>query len=227
MTEAEWLACEDAQQMLKLFGVKHHRKLWLLISASSREIWPLLTNLGRWAVTVSELYADGTVTELDLRKCMSELEEESDPFIAVPTTKDFANSALGASIPLTVASVSSALSCAVSAAGCWAGESASDGVYDQTVDAERDRATRTQVTLLRDIFGNPFRPVAFSSSWRSETVVALASAIYTERAFDRMPILADALEEAGCDHADVLSHCRGPGPHVRGCWVVDGVLGKE
>ena len=80
---------------------------------------------------------------------------------------------------------------------------------------------------LRDIFGNPFRPVAFADSWRSETAVALASGVYAERAFDRMPILADALEEAGCDHADVLSHCRGPGPHVRGCWVVDGVLGKS
>lgn len=85
----------------------------------------------------------------------------------------------------------------------------------------------TQCELIRCVAGNPFRPVAFSPSWRSETAVALASAIYAERAFDRLPILADALEEAGCDHADVLSHCRGPGPHVRGCWVVDGVLGKS
>jgi hypothetical protein len=83
-----------------------------------------------------------------------------------------------------------------------------------------------QCDLLRCIFGNPFRPVAFDPKWRSETVVALAAAIYEERAFDRLPILADALEEAGCDHADVLSHCRGDGPHARGCWVVDGVLGK-
>ncbi len=80
--------------------------------------------------------------------------------------------------------------------------------------------------LLRDIFGNPFRPVAFDPAWRTETVVALACGIYAERAFDRMPILADALEETGCDHADILSHCRGPGPHACGCWVVDAVLGK-
>lgn len=80
--------------------------------------------------------------------------------------------------------------------------------------------------LLRDIFGNPFRPFSFADSWRSETVVAVATGIYAERAFDRMPILADALEEAGCDHPDVLAHCREPGPHVRGCWVVDLVLGK-
>ncbi len=79
---------------------------------------------------------------------------------------------------------------------------------------------------LRDIFGNPFRPVVLDPSWRTETVVALANGIYADRAFDRMPILADALEEAGCDQADILAHCRGDGPHVRGCWVVDSLLGK-
>jgi hypothetical protein len=83
------------------------------------------------------------------------------------------------------------------------------------------------ITLLRCIFGNPFRPVAFAPHWRSETAVSLATGIYDERAFDRLPILADALEEAGCDNADVLAHCRGDGPHARGCWVVDGVLGRE
>jgi hypothetical protein len=58
-------------------------------------------------------------------------------------------------------------------------------------------------------------------------VTTLAQTIYNDRAFDRMPGLADALREAGCDHQDMLSHCRGPGPHVKGCWVVDVVLGKE
>lgn len=84
-----------------------------------------------------------------------------------------------------------------------------------------------QADQLRDIFGNPFRPVVFDPRWRTETTVALAAGIDAERAFDRLPILADALEDAGCDHADILHHCRGPGPHVRGCWVVELVLGKE
>ncbi len=81
--------------------------------------------------------------------------------------------------------------------------------------------------LLRDIFGNPFRPVAFDPAWLTSTVSALATGIYTERAFDRLPILADALQDAGCDNEDILSHCRGPGPHVRGCWAVDLLTGRQ
>jgi hypothetical protein len=81
--------------------------------------------------------------------------------------------------------------------------------------------------LLRDIFGNPFRPVTIARSCRTPTVVALAKAIYADRAFDRLPILADALEEAGCDDTEVLAHCRGDGPHVRGCFVVDLLLDKR
>ena len=84
-----------------------------------------------------------------------------------------------------------------------------------------------QLGLLRDIFGNPFRPVPFSPSWRTSAVVALAAQMYESRDFSAMPILADALQDAGCDSADVLDHCRSEGPHVRGCWVVDLVLGKE
>jgi hypothetical protein len=87
---------------------------------------------------------------------------------------------------------------------------------------------RAQATLARDLFGPlPFRPVALSPEWRTDTAVALARQMYESRDFGAMAILADALQDAGCDSADVLDHCRGPGPHVRGCWVVDLVLGKE
>jgi hypothetical protein len=75
---------------------------------------------------------------------------------------------------------------------------------------------------LRDIF--PFRPVTLSRSWLTVTVLTLAQGIYDERAYDRMPILADALEDAGCDSEELLNHCRGAGPHVRGCWAVDLLL---
>jgi hypothetical protein len=83
------------------------------------------------------------------------------------------------------------------------------------------------IRLVHDVVGNPFRPVAFASAWRTSTVVALAKVMYESRDFTAMPILADALQDAGCTNDDILDHCRGNGPHVRGCWVVDLVLGKE
>jgi hypothetical protein len=96
-------------------------------------------------------------------------------------------------------------------------------VVRQAVDPRKAR----QADLLRDVFGNPFRRVAVDPAWLTSTVVALARGIYAEKAFDRLPILADALMDAGCDHAAVLGHCRSDGPHVRGCWVVDLLLGKS
>ena len=95
------------------------------------------------------------------------------------------------------------------------------------VKAARVRERQQQRRLLREVAGNPFRPVAFDRSWLSSTVVALATGIHQDRAFDRLPILADALEDAGCDNAEVLDHCRGSGPHVRGCHVLDLILGKS
>jgi hypothetical protein len=84
-----------------------------------------------------------------------------------------------------------------------------------------------QANILRDIFGNPFRPIVFSAEWRtSSSVAALARQMYESRDFGAMPILADALQDAGCDNDDILNHSRGPGPHVRGCWALDLVLRK-
>ena len=85
-----------------------------------------------------------------------------------------------------------------------------------------------QAALLRDIFGNPFRPVTLDPSWLTSNVRILARGIYDDRAFGRMPILADALQDAGCENEDILNHCRDANQvHVRGCWVVDLVLGKS
>jgi hypothetical protein len=88
--------------------------------------------------------------------------------------------------------------------------------------------------VLRDLFGNPFRPVTLPPAWRTAEGFALAQAAYNERKLPagtldvgRLAVLADALEDAGCSDRTVLEHIRGPGPHVRGCWVVDLLLGKE
>jgi hypothetical protein len=91
------------------------------------------------------------------------------------------------------------------------------------VEAERE----AQVIMLRCIFGNAIQATDFLPTWRTDTVLTLAHQMYESREFSAMPILADALQDARCDNDDILEHCRGPGPHVRGCWVVDLILGKE
>jgi hypothetical protein len=98
------------------------------------------------------------------------------------------------------------------------------------VQKEHDAFQRDHVNFLRDLFGNPFRPVSIDPTWlawNGSTVRKLAQSLYEEYAFDRLAILADALEDAGCTDAGILEHCRGPGPHVRGCWVLDLLLGKQ
>jgi hypothetical protein len=103
--------------------------------------------------------------------------------------------------------------------------------------AEREEALGAQpqrfptrqelIAPFRDIFGNPFRQPNFDSAWRTDTALSLARQMYESREFGAMPILADALQDAGCDNDDVLNHCRGSGPHVRGCWVVDLLTGRK
>lgn len=109
----------------------------------------------------------------------------------------------------------------------WASDFVAHSTNRYEDGAEDDYPAGTQLLpLIHDIFGNPFRPVNIDPSWLTSTVVVLASGIYQDRAFDRMPILADALQDAGCDNEGILSHCRGDSTHVRGCWVVDLLLGK-
>jgi hypothetical protein len=93
---------------------------------------------------------------------------------------------------------------------------------------DRHRAVRaSQSECLRDLFGSSFYLVAFDASWRSATAVNLAGRMYDTGEFDAMPVLADALQDAGCEVSAVRDHCHGPGRHFRGCWVVDLVLGRQ
>jgi hypothetical protein len=94
---------------------------------------------------------------------------------------------------------------------------------------------KAQAASLRDLFGPlPFRPASFDPAWSTPAVLALARAAYEERSLpagtldpDRLAVLADALADAGCDQEELLGHLRGPGVHVRGCWVLDLVTGRE
>jgi hypothetical protein len=90
------------------------------------------------------------------------------------------------------------------------------------MEAER----QGQVALLRDVFGNPFRRPSVEPSWGTPAVLALARSMFEERQFREMPVLGDALEEADCTDEQLLFQCRQPAEHVRGCWVLDLLLGK-
>jgi hypothetical protein len=94
-------------------------------------------------------------------------------------------------------------------------------------EARRDAERAAHLELVWCVFGDTLRRVAFDPAWRTSAAVALARTAYEERHFQDLPLLADALEEAGCGDKAILEHCRGPGPHVRGCWVVDLVLGQQ
>jgi hypothetical protein len=106
-----------------------------------------------------------------------------------------------------------------------------EAVIRTAVATAQTAEQQAQAVILRCILGNPFRPLQPLDpswlKWNGGTIRHIAEGIYEERAFDRLPILADALEEAGCTDPDILSHLRGPGPHVRGCWPVDLILGKS
>jgi hypothetical protein len=207
MNEQEWLQCTDPAQMLEFLKDKTtDRKCRLFAVACCQRVWHLLTEIGKEAVCCAERFADGTATAKELAS-------------ADNAGYWHGNALFINEEPETVQSAYFAAFLAVR--GEYA-ESSSEAARSLGGDEANE-----QGRLSRDIFGNPFRPIAIDPRWQTSTVVDLGSAIYQERAFDRMPILGDALEDAGCDNDEIIQHCRGPGLHVRGCWVVDLILGKE
>jgi hypothetical protein len=218
MTESEWLACTNLNQMqIWIFHTGVHpssRKNKLFEVACCRQIWHIITDTRcRRAIEVAEQFADGMASENELAAARSALRVRRS---RVTTAGQLAESVAGGNTSFSEWGVRKL---ALRHAGL--------DPKDEAADAA---AMSQQADLYRDIIGNPFRPLNIDPtwlSWRDGTVVKLARAIYDERAFDRLPILADALEDAGCTNNDILDHCRNPGPHVRGCLVVDLLLGKS
>jgi hypothetical protein len=229
MTEHEWLVCDDPNRMLHfLRGKASDRKFRLFAVACCRRIWHLLTDArSREAVETGERYADGLVREPD-RLAIAEAAKHVDC--------DCTNNAADAAY--LAAEINSPKNHPDAEWGV-ASDTMSSAAYadPRFVEARTtDFGLRyyplasiqeAHCQLLRDIFGNPFRTVAVERSWLTSEVVTLAETIYDRRAFDRMPDLADALEKAGCTYAVILDHCRNSKEHVRGCWVVDLMLGKH
>jgi hypothetical protein len=220
MTEAEWLACTEPDGMLAfLRGKATGRQSRLFACACCRGIWGMLTDPRiRRAVESAEAFADGLI-EPD---ALAVSEEEAEAAISRGPSGEPLDSAAYAAWWTTAAYEDSPGEIADQTAR-WVEQALVDSLGPSAGDSEPTR----QSDLLRDVFGALFRPTASRPEWVTPMVLALAGGIYADRAFDRLPILADALEEAGCMDAEILSHCRGPGPHVRGCWVVDLILGKE
>jgi hypothetical protein len=208
MTEAEWLACTDPWAMLQYPGCASKRKLRLVACGCCQRVWHLVRDDScKRIVELVERVADQP--ELEIR---------------LPTVWDEVRRMFGHyAPPIPYPSYAAALT------ACVMPESLSQ-IFEHAVPKSDDYAAeRTQqCALLRDIFGNPFRPVTFSPAWCTDTALSLAKQIYDSRDFSAMPILADALQDAGCDNDDILNHCRDTSvTHVRGCWAVDLILGKE
>ena len=234
MTEQEWLACTDPQKMLEHLGDRASaRKLRLFAVACCRKIWHLLPDQAcRKAAQIAEGFAEGKAGIRLLRKVEGAGEFYYDHREDVPEER-LGYYAGGAIFQLGQERLASDL-VADAASNAVACSTLDAGGGRLAVDAARHGEAAAQCHLLRDIVGNPFRPVSIAPACLTPQVVALAQAAYDLREMPagtldafRIAVLADALEEAGCDNADLLNHLRGPGPHVRGCWAVDLILGKQ
>jgi hypothetical protein len=222
MTETEWLCCDDPGLMLNEMESKtSDRKFRLFAVACCRRMWHLLGEEStRKVVEITEMFADGLVTpEAHKAAIQSAYNACKEPHDVDPATAAY----LIAWYP----SFAAAQTCGTISVIMDRTRRQDDPDWWTTHISEGEEEAKHQVSLLRCVFGDHFRPVNLDAALLTQKVKTLAQSIYDDRAFERMPELADALAEAGCSNPDILSHCRGPGTHVRGCWVVDLVLGKE
>jgi hypothetical protein len=217
MTGAEWPDCQDPRRVIE--AVQTHgseRKLRLVLVAAARLVWDQLPVWEMWeAVEACERRAEGATGQEALDRFRHRFYEgymlRDSPAEQRQWVEDPALRSIFALVFATTYPDSNLRTLAANE-------------YWQIGTEPRGKQVSD---IIRDIFGNPFRPVAFDPAWRTDTALALAWQMYEAREFSVMPILADALQDAGCDNDEILNHCRGSGPHVRGCWVVDLVLGKE
>jgi hypothetical protein len=225
MADAEWDATDMVRMITHLRDLGSHRRLRLFACACVRHVWHLLQDeRSRRAVETAERYADGLATEEELRSAGAAAGEASREALArAPESVTGPWFAANAALNTCNRSAVSAVLGAVSDV-CFA-----TMPRNGPPGADPTNASRAQLAALCDICGNPLRRVALPPSalrWNGGTVVQLARRIYEERRFEDLPVLADALEEAGCTDAVLLDHCRAGAGHVPGCWAVDLVLGR-
>lgn len=238
MTEQQWATCRHWGPMVHhLRSCNAHRtkagrrRLRLLACAWARRVARLMTEDGRRWLDLGERYADGLLEEADRVAALVQtspgffptVPEDEVERVRMSMTADW-------SAYFTLASkVLTAIECAsLNAAGAVGIE----GVPRGTSGDDHDAELRSHAPLVREVFGNVFRPVLFRTHWRAGDVASLARAAYRERDpagyldLQRLAILADALDDVGCTQ-ELLAHLRSPGPHVRGCWALDLMLGNQ
>jgi hypothetical protein len=218
MDKAEWRASGDLVKMLEaLAKVAGRRKFQLFTCACLRQLWGRTTERPfRKAVVYAERFAEGLIDRDELRPAFVRAwpwgweRLRTATIVAVaPLTHD---------LPFWRALEAANEVSSLLAQGLRYGGSHNKKVFDT--------ARKEQVALVREVFGDPFREARFEPRWRTAEVARLAETVTEEGAWDELPVLADALVDAGCDDEEVLAHLRGPGPHVRGCWAVDLARGK-
>jgi hypothetical protein len=244
-TEAEWSAYTDPEDLIVYLQKQGHdpcgRKLRLLAVACCRRLWHLLPEPQRQVVEAAEQVAEGVELSAEEWDRLVDNFEDGEGFTEITRGSIRAISAIHASfIDLRISRVFNGCAAALT----WSelpAERPGFGPHCLTIgqlwrhhpdlarryDVVFPGKLKEQCRLVFEIFGHLFLGVTFEAAWRTPSVTAVARAIYDERRFGDLPILADALEEAGCTSAELLDHCRSGGDHVRGCWAVDLVLDRS
>jgi hypothetical protein len=226
MTQTEWLACTDPAEMLAFLrelGKLSERKARLFAAACCRHLWHMLNDSGREAVASAERYADGVGQAVRWVRRGRE---------AFYRSQFYLDAAVEDAVRKEPSHCAGSAARSVLLAAYWTGREGYDRASIETRYAARETERARQLVAVHCVFGNPFQSVAVVPvwlRWNDGAVVKLAQAAYQKRQLPtaHLAILADALEEAGCNEADFLGHLRGPGPHTRGCWVVDLILDKK
>ena len=237
MTESEWLASEDPLALLAFVADRSTaRKYRLFLCACCARVLAgipphhrLLDDIysGTWhqlerSMDIVEQFAEGFVSAETLAQARRDAENSTH----VPKWGNKDNKLSYEVTAVVMTAVEHPVTADVLEA-CWRATHARSAQTSSQPHNQRIAEAQWQARVCRDIFGNPFRPIIFSPEWRTAATVSRAARMYESRDFSAMPELANALQDAGCETTAILDHCRSAGPHVRGCWVVDLVLGFE
>jgi len=218
MNEIEWLKSSDPLELIRYLDSKSRvRKHLLYGCAECRRKWDHFSGdaVSIQNLELAERYADGEVEASELRNAKDAMY--------------YGYVKGGSSITMflleidSISPVEAVVSSILEELTNWALDNVGEDKTPEVIKEEE----LLQVQLVHDVFGNPFRKVKLNRKTLSSQAISIATAIYDDRAFNRLPILADALQESGVDNEDILNHLRSHGPHVRGCWALDLVLGKK